>query len=118
MARGELAAGLEHGLAAPQSPEAPVRIGITFRASDGRYCRTFILREGKPLAGLACRDPRGWQVTMAMQAQREAGAAGGYRTAADETPAPILDRVDAIIQGRPLAAAEASARAAGWKARP
>jgi anti-sigma factor RsiW len=118
VAQGALAAGLERQLASTQGAEAPLKIGVSFLAADGRYCRTFTLRQAKPVAGLACREPSGWRVDMAMPAAPEAGAPGGYQTAGDETPAPILDAVDAAIRGPPLdAAAEARARDAGWAAR-
>ena len=117
-ARGLLATGLERQLAAAQAPDAPVRIGVSFQAGDGRYCRTFVLRQGAPVAGLACREPAGWRVVMAMQPETPAGAAGGYQTASGAVPAPVMDEVDRTIRGRPLdAAAEQRARDAGWGAR-
>lgn len=114
-ARGVLAAGLEQQLAATQSPDAPVKIGVSYQADDGRYCRTFIFRGAT--AGLACRDRAGWQVVMAMQSP--AAEPGQYRTAGDEIPAPVMEAVDRTIRGRPLdAAAERQVRDAGWGQRP
>lgn len=115
-ANGALAAGLERQLASDQLVDASVMIGVSFRATDGDYCRTFALRQAQPIAGLACRDPDGWRVRIAAQAPPLA-APGGFRTAGDEIPAPVMESVDQLIQGAPLdAAAEAKARAAGWRA--
>ena len=115
IAQGPLAAGLERQLASTQDPHAPLKVGVSFQASDGRYCRTFVWAQGGPMAGLACRDPGGWRVTMAMQAALPSAAAGGYQTAADATPAPVLEVVDQTIRGQPLdATAEVEARDEGW----
>jgi len=118
VARGALAVALDRQLASNQAATAPVKIGVSFTATDGRYCRTFLLRGAERLAGLACHDPAGWQIAMAMRTETVVGTAAGYRTAGDETPAPILEAVDATIRGRALdAAEEAGARDAGWGAR-
>jgi hypothetical protein len=117
VAQGKLAAGLQDELAAAQGPDPAVRIGVSFKAGDGRYCRTFLMKGAAPLAGLACRDAAGWKLAMAMAAQPAAGVAGGYRTAGEDIPAPVQERMGAMIAGSPLdAAAEAKARADGWRA--
>jgi hypothetical protein len=92
-----------------------VAIGVSFRSAAGQYCRTFQVNQGQGLAGLACREPRGWAIRMAMASPAQA-ATTGYRTAASETPAPVLDAVQGLISGEPLdAKAEAAAKAAGWR---
>ena len=89
----------------------PVRIGLSFKARDGAYCRTF---SAGATAGLACREGQAWTIRAAAPAATSADTA--YRTAASDTPQAVLDAVDAMIQGAPLdAQAEANARAAGWK---
>ncbi len=108
-ARGKLAQALDQRLAADAGP---IRIGLSFRANDGRYCRTFqSVRDG--LAGLACRDQDRWRIhTVTAWVPAKAD----YRTAASETPPEILTAVDALITGQALdAAAERAARARGWK---
>jgi hypothetical protein len=86
----------------------PVRIGLSFKAKDGAYCRTF---QAGATAGLACREGQAWAVRAAAPAVVVADTA--YRTASSETPRTILDAVDAMIQGAPLdAQAEAKARKA------
>ena len=118
VANGVLAGSLQRQLVSSQAPDAPVTIGVSFLSSDGRYCRTFTLRQAAPVAGLACRDPAGWSVRLAVAAAPSAPGTT-YRTAAAETPQPVLDAVDRTIRGEPLdAAGEAKARAAGWRAAP
>jgi len=116
VAGGALASSLGAQLASNQARDAPVKIGVSFRAIDGVYCRTFALRQATPIAGLACREPDGWRVRVAALSAALAPD-GGYRTAGDETPAPVLEAMDQLIQGAPLdAAGEARAKAAGWRA--
>ena len=112
-AEGALSAALEGGLVATQASDAPVKIGVSFRAHDGDLCRTFMVRQARPLAGLACRAPEGWRVRLAVEAP--AGADGALGVG----PAAVLEAVDQTIQGVPLdAAGEAQARAAHWRAGP
>lgn len=106
-ARGSLAAALNTQLASDQA--GAVRIGLSFRSQDGRYCRTFDLTRGET-SGLACRNDDRWNV--AMTARSESG--GEIRTAgaSEEIPAAV----DAMIDGEPLdAAGERQARDAGWE---
>jgi hypothetical protein len=115
-AHGQLASALEAQLAsAPPRDGALVRVGLTFRDADRRYCRTFTVTRGEGPAGLACRGDDGWTVRMAV-AQAGPQAAGDYRTAAAETPPEVIAAAEALMQGEPLdAQAEAAARAAGWR---
>jgi hypothetical protein len=110
VARGELAHSLSRQLAADPGV---VRVGLSFRAADGRFCRTFqSVREG--LAGLACRQRERWIAEIAT-AYRP-GPTPDYRTAASETPPAILATVDRLIAGAPLdAAQERAARDRGWR---
>jgi hypothetical protein len=106
--------GLDRALTTQLAAEAgPIRVGLTFRAHDGRYCRTFQSQADR-LAGLACREDGHWvaQATTAWSAQ----AQPDYRTAASATPRTVLAAVDALIVGDPLdAVAERAARDHGWK---
>jgi len=115
-ARGALATALNDQLASSgANASKPVVIGVSFRSNAGQYCRTFQVNQGQGLTGLACREPRGWAVRMAMASPAQA-ATTGYRTAASETPAPVLDAVQGLIAGEPLdAKAEAAAKAADWR---
>ena len=94
----------------------PVRIGLSFKNQQGLYCRTFQASGRAPVAGVACREPSAWRVRGVSPASP--AATTDYRTAGSETPAAVLATVDAMIVGQPLdAAAEARAKAAGWKPR-
>lgn len=109
-ARSELARALDDQLA-PQ-PGA-VRVGLTFRDRDGRYCRTFQSRSDG-LAGLACRGGGAWQVRIATR--WTPADAPAYRTAASELPPEVLAAVDRAIAGEVLdAAQERAARDRGWR---
>jgi len=114
VARGVLATALNNQLASGGAGKAVV-MGVSFRSNAGQYCRTFQVNQGQGLAGLACRAPQGWAVRMAMASPPQA-ATTGYRTAASETPAPVLDAIQGLISGEPLdAKAEAQAKAVGWR---
>lgn len=113
-ANGQLASALDSQLASAPVEGALVKVGLSFKAQDQRYCRTFTVTKGEGPAGLACRDGDGWTVRMAVA--REAGPAGDYRTAGGETPAEVLEAAQALMTGEPLdATAEAAARAKGWR---
>jgi hypothetical protein len=110
VAQGRLDAALSHGLA---SDGGPVKVALTFRSADGRYCRTF---ESAPdgLAGLACREGGRW-IVRTVTAWRPP-AATAYRTAGDGAPPEVLATVDATISGDALGpAAERAARDRGWR---
>lgn len=108
-ARGELAAALSRQLASEAAPGSAVRIGVSFAARDGGYCRSFSVGAK---AGLACRDGEAWRVPVLTDT---AAAAGAYRQAAS-APQAVLDAIDERIAGTTLdAAAERAAREHGWK---
>lgn len=110
VAQGGLDRALTRQLA---SDGGPIRVGLSFRARDGRYCRTF-QSPGDHLAGLACHGDAGWvaETTTAWTPQ----AQPDYRTAASATPPAVLAAVDALIAGEALdASGERAARDRGWK---
>ena len=117
MREGALVArgGLDNALTVQLASDAgPVKVGLSFRSRDGRYCRTFESSADR-LAGLACRDGSRWvaEATSAWTPQ----AQPDYRTAASVTPPVILAAVDAAIVGETLdAKAERAARDSGWTA--
>ena len=115
VAGGELARSLTDSLSGdPAAGE--VRIGLSFLAKSGEYCRTFTLRES---AGLACRRGDRWLIhDLAQLAEAGTSQSGGYRTASSMLPAAILSAMQGQIVGDPLdRAGEQSARGAGWRAR-
>ena len=105
MAQGRLASVLEEGLAS--APERAVRLGVTFKQQDGRYCRSF---ETPASQGLACQEAQGWRVAVLAPGDRQDTA---FRTASSMTPA-LAAAIQARMAGPPLdAAAEKAARDSG-----
>lgn len=87
-------------------------VGLTFRDTDDRWCRTF-QSEQAGVAGLACREDDAWRLQALAPFQP---ARGGLRTASADIPAPVLAAVDAVLADDPLdAVSEARARDAGWR---
>lgn len=110
VARGELADALSRRLAA-DAPAGAVRLGVSFEAKGGAYCRSFRLGS---TAGLACRESGEWRIPVL--AQDGHADHGGYRQAGSDMPAAVLDAIDQRIAGASLdAAAERAARAQGWR---
>jgi len=117
LARGALARALNEQLASATSPSGAVRVGLTFRARSGNYCRTFAVSASHSLAGLACREQEQWQVLNLIGAEGPGGGINGQnlRMAASSLPPALLQAVNERISGEPLnAAAEAKARSNGW----
>lgn len=107
VAQGHLASVLSAQLASP-GPSGRVRIGISFLAKDGRYCRSFVM---DTTAGLACRDGGQWKIPVLAQ-----GAAGAAWMDGNGLPPAVLDAIDSRIAGTPLGpAAERAAQARGWR---
>jgi hypothetical protein len=107
VAQGHLASALSGQLASP-GPSGRVRIGISFLARDGKYCRSFVM---DTTAGLACRDGGQWKVAVLAQ-----GAAGAAWMDGNGLPPAVLDAIDSRIAGTPLGpAAERAAQARGWR---
>jgi len=110
VARGGLDKTLTTQLAADGGA---IRVGLSFKAGDGRYCRTFQSAPDR-LAGLACRRDGRWvaQTVTAWAPQ----STPDYRTAASDFPAAVLTAVEAMRAGETLdAPAERAARDRGWK---
>jgi hypothetical protein len=110
VAQGELASALDHQVGGGKADSA-VKVGVSFAARDGHYCRGFVMGSS---AGLACREGGQWRIPVLAEAAPE--AAGGYRQAGSALPAAVLDAIDERIAGKPLdAAGEEAARARGWQ---
>lgn len=108
VARGELAKALDVQLAGDQGADAAVRIGLSFKSRTGEYCRSFAA-SAVSLSGLACREQGEWHI----KATDSLVESAGLRQAS--SPA-MLQIIEAHIAGEPLdAAAERSARDAGWR---
>jgi hypothetical protein len=111
LARGELARALESQLASEQNGEERVLIGLTFRAHDGAYCRSFVLRAART-AGLACRVGSEWQIPAT---DSTPAAQGAMQQASSALPPSILRIIEARMDGTPLdAESEKNARLDAW----
>lgn len=109
LAQGELAAALDRQVGG--KAEGAVKVGVSFAARDGAYCRGFVMGAS---AGLACREGGQWKIPVLAEAEKE--AAGGYRQAGSALPPAVLDAIDARIADKPLdAAGEEAARARAWQ---
>lgn len=114
LARGELAKALESQLASEQRGEEAVLIGLTFKAKDGNYCRSFTLRTTRT-AGLACRSGADWQVT----ATDTVPASGQMQQASSMLSPAIMQAIEARADGEAFdAEAERAAHGGGWNAAP
>lgn len=86
------------------------RIGLTFRDSTGRICRSFA---DASASGLACREGNQWRIRGLFPAAE--GQLGDYRMAAGEDPR-MARLIDETITGEPFdAAQERAALDAGWR---
>lgn len=117
VARAELAQALTSQLASNQAADARVRVGISFLAKSGQYCRSFALNNG--MAGLACKPGDGgdWKLPL-LARDNSAGTGDAYRQAASATPPVVLRAIDDQIVGTPLdATAERDAVQHEWRRR-
>lgn len=106
VATGDLANALDTQLASTQGRSLEIRIGTSFAAKDGRYCRTF---ESAAFDGIACSDGKDWELRQALSG----GAASEYRQA---SAGALAEAAAAMMADEPLdAAAEAAAMKRGWR---
>jgi len=109
-AQGEIASALENQLVETQSPQASVRILLSFRDGAGHFCRGF---SSAARSGIACRDGRGWKLDKVIGGSKVAG--GEYRQAGS-ADAEVLAAIQDIAQGPALdGQEERSARSNGWR---
>lgn len=111
-ASGAVAQALETRLAS--EGHGAVAVQISFKARDGRFCRTFTTPDQ---AGLACRGDDGrWALQQLVAAPPAHAASGSLRQAATALPPAVLAAVDAAIADGPLnALQERTARDGGWR---
>jgi hypothetical protein len=113
-ARAELDTALSTQAGGAIDRDTGIQIGVSYLAKNGDYCRTFTLKDGQVLAGLACRRNSQWSIDALTPTK--ADASGTYRMANANVPALILGLVEDTIAGDPLdAEQEAYARNRGWQ---
>ncbi len=111
-AQGMLATALSTQLASAPAAATNVKIGLSFVAKDGAYCRSFAL-DGA--AGLACREAEQWKIAL-MVDQHNNKPEGAYRQVNSEIPSAVLEAIEQRMAGTALdAQAEHAARARSWK---
>lgn len=116
IAQASLDQALSNQMASGIAQPAAVRIGLSFKAKSGAYCRTFMLQRREALGGLACRQGEVWRVQMLAQVPADIGSAGGYQQAGSGLPAALRAAVEEQMAGEPLDAnAETQARQHHWK---
>jgi hypothetical protein len=114
VASGTLAKGLDTVLASAPDAASAVSIGLTFRARDGRVCRSFSYRDDGALSGLACRADGAWQLS-ALEPIVVADD-GEWRQASSAMTPAVQAAVDAALVNDVFdAEAERAAREAGWR---
>lgn len=112
VASGALGTALDTQLASAPEAGSAVRIGLSFRDKSGAMCRSFT-KTGA--SGLACHESGSWHVRGIFATGNTADAASDYRMAAGPDPR-LAALINQRIAGDPFdAAAEARARAAGWR---
>jgi hypothetical protein len=113
VARGDLAKALDAQLVASQAADAPVRVLLTVRDGQGRYCRGFT---GRAESGLACRDGSDWRLVKTFGGTTPGSAE--YRQAGSADSA-VMTAMQEIAAGPALdATEEAQAARHGWRASP
>lgn len=105
IAAGPLADALDGQLASAQGT-GDTRIGLTFRATDGRWCRSF---ESSEVSGIGCRSGGAWRLERA----QPGSAASDYRQASSGS---LATAAAAMMAGEAAdAAEEKAARDGGWR---
>jgi hypothetical protein len=114
VAQGRLAWALSQQMGGAMPVEHEARVGLSFLANDGSYCRTFTLAgSGQEVNGIACRISDEWRIPVVVQNGRglTAGRKGGV-----EMPTALLEAIDQRIVGGMLdARAEMEALKRGWQ---
>lgn len=113
VARGELDTALSTQRAGAAEKAAATRIGLSFRAADGAWCRSFSQRNGP--AGLACRHEGRWTVQLLDSGSAATGKADDYRQAASSLSPALLGAINALGGGDALTSEEEQQQLrAGW----
>lgn len=110
VASGALNKALTSQLASTQGDAAPVRILLSFKNGDGRYCRGF---EAGATAGIACRAGDKWDL---VRTQANAPGETGIYRQAGSAAAGIMAAAQEMAAGGALDAdAERAARDSSWQ---
>ena len=117
IASGLLNRSLSEQVSGVTPTSTAVRVGQSFHAKAGGYCRIFTLDNGHALTGLACREQQHWRVLTLLSTEvvGSTGSAQLFRLSSSALPAPLLAVVNERTSGEALdAAAESKARRSDW----
>jgi anti-sigma factor RsiW len=94
------------------APDGAAQVGLTFRASDGAWCRTFGLPQGP--AGLACRRDGHWAVQL-LDDSGSPARPGEFRQAGSSVSPALLGAIEALGAGEALTVEQEQEQVrAGW----
>lgn len=114
-ASGELARALSDQLSARSTAGAQVRVGASFRAREGGFCRTFQLELKSSMSGLACREQDHWRI-VALLSPETAQAPSALSRLPAASPSVLQEAISERTSGSALDAdAEHRALEAGWR---
>lgn len=91
IATGYLDAALTSQPSGTIPEDSAASVALSFRATDGRYCRVFSLRTGAQ--GLACRNGQQWRVETLESQSASGGSAQDYRQAGSALSATLLSAI-------------------------
>lgn len=111
VASGALEKALTTQLASAQEG-GDVRILISFKARDGRYCRSF---QDPGTAGIACHNGTGWAIERLQSRRVQGTAQGDYRQAGSADRDIMEASQNMALDGALDAESEKKARDAGWR---
>ena len=115
-ATGRLAQVLSTRLASESEGDGAVRLGVSFRAKSGEFCRSFTLPAPEGLSGLACRQRGAWRVLSLEQRPGLSSATHDYRMAGSGAARASIAAIEELIDGEPLdAKGEKAALEQGWR---
>jgi hypothetical protein len=118
IASGLLNRSLNEQVAGVMPTSTAVRVGQSFHAKAGGYCRTFTLENGHTATGLACREQQHWHILtlLSNDVAASAGNAQLFRLSSSTLPAPLLTVINERTTGEALdAAGESKARRSDWR---
>src|SRR5579862_558563 len=114
-AHGALADALDEQLGSTALLGSSVRVGLTYKAKDGHYCRTFSVREIHAISGLACHEQQHWRVWTLEGGEARTNGTHVAR-GASVLPPGLAQAVNERTSGAPLnAQAELNAQRGGWR---
>ncbi|MEO7805440.1 MAG: hypothetical protein ABIT36_02180 [Steroidobacteraceae bacterium] len=100
VATGELDNVMMWTLARDSNPQDIARMGVSIRDKQGRFCRSFLLRQGP--SGLACRENGVWIIEALAGSSGQPGKDAGLRQAATDLPEFLRLAIEARMDGEPL----------------